>query len=176
MCPEPLAAKRKTSVPLALCPRSSWRSGRAPGGSEANPGAACQILLSAVFSYVSRDRHGRRARISSTVSLFWTPSSHVCTLYIVKVRFVWDEVKNAENFKKHGVDFAEASSVFDRLPLEIFHDPDHSIAEHRYIALGFSANGRALFVSHTENATGTEIRIISARKATKKERTEAFGG
>lgn len=53
---------------------------------------------------------------------------------------------------------------------------DHSDAEDRYIAVGFSDKARALIVVHCENSVGAEIRIISARKATNKERMEVFGG
>ncbi len=94
----------------------------------------------------------------------------------MKLTFAWDEAKNLENIKKHGVSFPEASTIFGRIPYEIFNDPDHSKNEHRYLAIGFSDKARALIVSHTENAAGTEIRIISARKATKQERDDAFGG
>lgn len=93
----------------------------------------------------------------------------------MRLSFTWDEAKNIENIKKHGVAFSEASTIFGRIPYEIFNDPDHSEQEHRYIAIGFSDKVRALLVSHTENSSGTEIRIISARKATKQERIEAFG-
>lgn len=94
----------------------------------------------------------------------------------MKVRFVWDPGKDRENQKKHHVSFAEASSIFHNLPLEVFHDPDHSDDEARYIAAGFSERGRVLLVVHCENRTGTEIRIISARKATRNERSTLFGG
>lgn len=97
-------------------------------------------------------------------------------MYIVKVSFTWDDRKNAENIKKHGVSFEEASTIFGILPLEIYDDPEHSANEHRYLAIGFSDKARALMVSHTENHNGTEIRLISARKATVKERKAAFGG
>jgi len=97
-------------------------------------------------------------------------------MYYMKLAFTWDENKNASNKQKHGVSFEEASTIFNGSPLEIFEDPDHSDAEDRYIAVGFSDKARALIVVHCENSVGTEIRIISARKATKKERTEVFGG
>jgi uncharacterized protein len=102
-------------------------------------------------------------------------------MYIVvhnmKLRFVWDELKNQSNVLKHGVTFEEASSVFENFPLEIFHDPDHSVGEERFIAVGFSSKrSRALLVVHCENTLGTEIRIISARKPTKKEERQLFGG
>lgn len=89
--------------------------------------------------------------------------------------FVWDEQKNKENVKKHGVAFSEAITIFGIIPCEIYHDPDHSDKEQRYLAIGFSNKARALIVSHTENKAGSEIRIISARKATKQERADAFG-
>ncbi len=94
----------------------------------------------------------------------------------MKLRFVWDADKDRQNQKKHLVSFSEASSIFHNLPFEVFHDPDHSDDEERYIAAGFSDRSRVLLVVHCENQTGTEIRIISARKATKKERTTLFGG
>lgn len=94
----------------------------------------------------------------------------------MKLRFIWDEEKDRQNQKKHHVSFSEASSIFHNLPFEVFHDPDHSGTEERFIAAGFSDRSRVLLVVHCENPTGTEIRIISARKATKKERTKLFGG
>lgn len=94
----------------------------------------------------------------------------------MKLRFVWDEQKNEENQIKHGVSFEEASTIFTNFPLEIFFDPDHSEAEHRYIAFGFSDRGNVLLVVHCENRRGTEIRIISARKATAREEEQVFGG
>jgi uncharacterized DUF497 family protein len=50
--------------------------------------------------------------------------------------------KNRENIKKHGVSFEEAKTVFLNFPLEVFHDPEHSMNEERYIAVGFSERGR----------------------------------
>lgn len=94
----------------------------------------------------------------------------------MKLRFLWDPIKDQQNQKKHGVSFAEASSIFHNLPFEVFFDPDHSDAEERYVAAGFSDQARLLLVIHCENPTGTEIRIISARKATKRERGTLFGG
>jgi uncharacterized protein len=94
----------------------------------------------------------------------------------VKVAFSWDETKNRANIKKHGVSFQEASTIFSNLPLEIYDDPDHSQNEQRFIAIGFSEKARSLVVVHCEADEGTVIRIISARKATKSERTQVFGG
>lgn len=80
----------------------------------------------------------------------------------------WDESKNVLNQKTHRVSFEEAATVFAD-PLEIMiHDPDHSSAEHRFISIGESFNGRLLVVSYTER--DDRIRIISARPPTKRER------
>jgi uncharacterized DUF497 family protein len=94
----------------------------------------------------------------------------------VKIKFVWDEKKAQENLKKHRVSFEEAKTIFFNFPLEVFFDPEHSQDQDRYIAFGFSDLGRVLLVVHLENSKGTEIRIISARKATKNEAKQVFGG
>lgn len=96
-------------------------------------------------------------------------------MYNVNIGFEWDENKNQENFKKHGITFEEASTIFQSRNFEVFYDPDHSEDELRYIGIGFSVKGRALLVIHSENHTGTKIRIISARLATKKEQQNAWG-
>jgi hypothetical protein len=83
--------------------------------------------------------------------------------------FAWDIKKAESNERKHGVTFDEASTVFaDPLSLTI-HDPLHSKDEERFIIIGGSHINRMLTVVHTER--GDNIRIISARKATKKERS-----
>lgn len=84
--------------------------------------------------------------------------------------FECDPDKAAANLRKHKVSFAEAASVFlDPLALT-FSDPDHSEEEDRAITIGLSPKQRVLFVSHCER--GDRIRIISARKATRKERLQ----
>ncbi len=84
------------------------------------------------------------------------------------MKFEWDLQKAALNLKKHGVTLEEATTVF-RDPLSATaHDPDHSIAESRFVTFGLSSTGRLLVVSHTER--GDSIRVISARTATKLER------
>ena len=81
-----------------------------------------------------------------------------------------DPEKAAANLRKHKVSFAEAASVFlDPLALTFF-DPDHSPEEDREITIGSSSKRRVLFVSHCER--GDRIRIISARRATHKERLQ----
>jgi uncharacterized DUF497 family protein len=82
--------------------------------------------------------------------------------------FEWDPEKSQHNQKKHGISFNEASTVFaDPLSVTI-HDPLHSDNEERFIILGISHHSKTLVVVHTERKE--TIRIISARKATKKER------
>ena len=85
------------------------------------------------------------------------------------LRFEWDEDKNRENIKKHGVSFQEAQTVFlDENALRFF-DPDHSRDEDRFIMLGMSFKLRVLVVCHCHRRNDTVIRIISARKADKHE-------
>ena len=82
--------------------------------------------------------------------------------------FEWNIKKAKTNLGKHGVSFEEASTAFkDTLSLTI-DDPLHSTDEKRLVLVGISYNNRILVVVHTER--GDNIRIISARKATKKER------
>jgi uncharacterized DUF497 family protein len=84
------------------------------------------------------------------------------------LNFEWDENKGKSNVLKHGVSFEEASTVFaDPLSLTI-PDPAHSRAEERFIIIGNSHRGKLLIVVHTER--GDNIRIISARRATRAER------
>ena len=84
------------------------------------------------------------------------------------MNFEWDHRKAAENLRKHGVSFHEAATVLDD-PLAItYADPDHSESERRQITFGESIEGRLLVVSLIEQ--GGSIRIISARRTTRKER------
>ena len=83
----------------------------------------------------------------------------------------WDNKKAARNVSKHGVSFQEAVTVFDDPLFVVFADPDHSVREERFIIMGESSQGRLLVVTYTQRPNG--IRIISARKATPKER-EAY--
>ncbi|MGH2414702.1 MAG: BrnT family toxin [Microcystaceae cyanobacterium] len=83
------------------------------------------------------------------------------------MKFEWNPDKASQNFKKHGVSFHEAATVFHDTLSTTFPDPDHSIAESRYVTIGLSRLGRLLVVAHTDR--GDRIRIISARKATRQE-------
>jgi len=82
--------------------------------------------------------------------------------------FEWDEDKARQNEQKHGVSFAEATTVFgDPFAVTVF-DPDHSGDEDRWLDIGMSSKGRTLVVWYTERYE--TIRIIGSRKATSKER------
>jgi len=85
------------------------------------------------------------------------------------LRFKWDEAKNKHNRSKHGIWFEEAQSVFDDPRSRVFHDPEHSDEEDRFLILGMSSAARVLVVVHCYREADSLIRIISARKATKKE-------
>jgi uncharacterized DUF497 family protein len=82
--------------------------------------------------------------------------------------FEWDRGKDSANRRKHGVGFAEASTVFDD-PLSItIPDPEHGIGEERFVIIGTSSQRSLLIVVHT--IRGERIRLISARPATKHEK------
>jgi uncharacterized DUF497 family protein len=85
------------------------------------------------------------------------------------IEFSWDARKAKQNLQKHKVSFEEAATVFyDEDAIEFF-DPEHSADEDRFLMLGLSGRLRVMVVSYCLRRKGSEIRIISARKATKKE-------
>jgi len=87
--------------------------------------------------------------------------------------FEWDRKKAKSNLQKHGIDFDEAQTIFFDPLLYTFRDDFHSDLEDRYISLGISSKKRTLLVVHTEVDKSSKeiiIRIISSRKATKRER------
>ncbi|MCB9542082.1 MAG: BrnT family toxin [bacterium] len=88
------------------------------------------------------------------------------------MRFEWDETKATTNKQKHGVSFEEAQTVFFDDNALLYDDPDHSQDEDRFILLGPSARLRLLIVVHCYQETDEIIRIISARKATRREQQE----
>jgi len=83
--------------------------------------------------------------------------------------FEWDEAKSKANIKKHGLSFEEAKSVFLDDHAKMIPDPDHSLEEERFVLLGYSSSLNLLVVCHCYRAEGRIIRLISARKATRKE-------
>ena len=84
-------------------------------------------------------------------------------------KFEWDYRKAESNVQKHGVSFDEAVSVFGDAMALTFSDTDHSAKEDRSRTYGISNKGRLLVVVHTERRNN--VRIISARKATRYEKT-----
>ena len=90
--------------------------------------------------------------------------------------FEWDPPKAAANLEKHQVSSKEAKSVFfDEFAVQFF-DSDHSSDEERFLMLGMSSGAKLLIVCHCERERGEIIRIISARKATKRESAFYQGG
>ena len=85
------------------------------------------------------------------------------------IRFEWDSDKAATNVAKHGVSFDEASTTFEDVLSITISDPLHSEDEERFVLVGHSCRDRLLVVVHTYR--GDRIRIISARPATRVERT-----
>jgi uncharacterized DUF497 family protein len=86
------------------------------------------------------------------------------------MEFEWDPDKAETNRTKHGVSFSEAATVFgDPLAMTYF-DPAHSEEEDRFLTFGTSESGRLLVVCHCDRDERT--RIISARRATRKERKQ----
>jgi uncharacterized DUF497 family protein len=82
--------------------------------------------------------------------------------------FEWSTAKAEANYRKHGVTFDEASTVF-RDPLAmLMPDPDHSLDEQRFVLVGVSGGHRLLVVAFVEREPYT--RLITARCATRRER------
>lgn len=86
-----------------------------------------------------------------------------------ELRFEWNEAKNRINLAKHGISFKEASTVFYDENAILFDDPAHSTEEDRFLIIGVSHQARTCIVSHCYRVQDSIIRIISARKATKRE-------
>ena len=83
------------------------------------------------------------------------------------MEFTWSETKRASNLKLHGLDFIDAALVFEGLTFT-FEDDRFFYSEQRFVTLGLLA-GIPVSIIHTE--TEHEIRIISFRKASKREIT-----
>jgi uncharacterized DUF497 family protein len=85
------------------------------------------------------------------------------------LRFDWDERKNAQNLRKHGVSFEEALTVSLDDQALFMDDPDHAADEERFVLVGLSVAVRVLVVCHCYRTAGL-IRLIAARKAAPAER------
>lgn len=86
------------------------------------------------------------------------------------MQFEWDKEKAASNFKKHGVSFEEAETVWNDYFYIDLYDDEHSVEENRFLIVGESEEKRLLIVSYTEREN--RVRIISARELTPKERKD----
>jgi len=88
------------------------------------------------------------------------------------IDFEWDPVKSTANRAKHGVSFEEAATVFEDESGLLIPDPGHSESEDRFVLLGISSRARVLVVVHCYRESESVIRIISARKATRREQAQ----
>ena len=79
----------------------------------------------------------------------------------------WDPAKAASNFRKHGVPFEEAETVFDDPRVIVRYDERHSDREDRWAVIGISNRGRVVIVTYTPR--NRKPRLVSARKATRRE-------
>ena len=93
-------------------------------------------------------------------------------LHIRQLEFAWSPEKDRANLQKHGVGFAKAAMAFLDRRAGLYHDPEHSDTEDRYILLGMSEKARLLVVCHCYRKNDTIIRLISARKAGAQEFSE----
>ena len=86
------------------------------------------------------------------------------------MKFEWDPEKASSNLEKHGVSFAEAATAFGDPLSAVIADPAHSDDESRWILLGMTFSGRLAVVAHADR--GENIRLFSARLATRRERRD----
>ena len=95
---------------------------------------------------------------------------------MAELRFTWDPAKARVNVAKHGVSFAEAQTVFLDDRARLIDDPEHSHDEARFLLLGLSVRLRVLVVVHAYREAAGVIRLISARRATPRERQQYVQG
>ena len=91
---------------------------------------------------------------------------------MTRVEFEWDPAKAAANRRKHGVSFEEAASAFADEHGLLIADPDHSEDESRFVLMGMSTQVRVVVVVHCYRDADAVIRIISARRATRREQRQ----
>jgi uncharacterized DUF497 family protein len=136
-------------------------------------------------SLVSRDEpaesedlpslHPHRASYACLFALLNSPSQNGVIMSNDKpaafgIVFEYDQEKSTSNWKKHGVSFQEATSVFVDPLASTLPDNLHSDDEQRFITIGLSSMSRVLFVVYTER--GFRVRIIGARLAETRERKQ----
>jgi uncharacterized DUF497 family protein len=96
-------------------------------------------------------------------------------LRIGNLDFEWDDGKNEENIRKHGISFFEAADAFRDEHSLLYFDEAHSEDEERFYLIGTSSRLTTLIVFHCYRFDGSSTRIISARKATTNEKKEYEG-
>jgi uncharacterized DUF497 family protein len=89
---------------------------------------------------------------------------------VERPHFEWDRRKARENIAKHGMSFEEAMTVFGDMLGRLVRDERHSIGGQRFVLVGESVRHRLLVVMFTERDNA--IRIVSARNATRRERSD----
>ena len=94
---------------------------------------------------------------------------------VENIKFEWDENKNQTNIKKHGISFKKAEEVFYDTNAIFNTDAAHSHTEERFVIIGLSKDSKLLTVCYCERKKVENIRIISAREATTKEKI-LYGG
>ena len=96
----------------------------------------------------------------------------------MRYNFEWDPVKASENLRKHGISFeSSADLMLDPLAVSLF-DEEHSEGEERWVTIGRDSRGRVLVLVHTFSEASSDewtVRIISARKATRREARDCEG-
>jgi len=90
------------------------------------------------------------------------------------ITFEWNVSKETSNRKKHRISFEEAKTAFFDENALVIHDPEHSNEEDRFILLGLGKATGLLTVCHCYRKNDSVIRIISARKATRKESDQYY--
>lgn len=101
----------------------------------------------------------------------------MCDMDVWNDKFIWDGAKALAIERKHGITFESATVVFFDLFSETLHDRDHGGSEDRWVVKGMTENGVLLVVvCAIDEADGGYVRLISARKATLRERREYESG
>lgn len=106
------------------------------------------------------------------VGLLEYPEKRMYTVRMNELEFDWDSKKDKSNTKKHGVSFEDAKAAFYDETAIVYHDPDNSEEEDRFILLGLSIRAGVLVVCHCLRDEEAVIRIISARQADKQEESD----
>lgn len=118
--------------------------------------------------------HERKEIVKQSTFMYCVNTFYLFVFVMQLDDFEWDDDKALSNCHKHGISFDEAMTVFYDDEALLLADPDHSYQEERFILLGTSQYSNILVVVHCER--GERIRIISARKATKSEKSQYLRG